>query len=428
VIRYDEAADEGERVKLVSLYTGCGGLDLGLEAAGFETRVCIEMDGDSVRTLRAAKEEWPVIERDIHEVPSEEILEVAGAKEGEVDLLSGGPPCQPFSKSGYWARGDARRLEDPRATTLEAYLRVLRDVKPRAFLLENVAGLAYQNKDEGLQLLEETIESINREMGTRYSIRYALLNAADYGVPQERERVFMIGHREGRKFRFPAPTHTSRSEDTDDPQAVLGIESTLEPYHTAWDALGDLEEDDDPALRLRGRWADLLPSIPEGKNYLHHTERGEGLALFGWRRRYWSFLLKLAKRRTAWTITAQPGPSIGPFHWKSRRLSMRELARLQTFPDEHQVLGSLTAIHRQIGNAVPSALAELLGLEIRRQLLDDATSDPSKRTLLPPYRTPVPDPEPVAPVPEKYHRLIGEHEAHPGTGKGYGALARSESP
>jgi DNA (cytosine-5)-methyltransferase 1 len=303
VIRYDEAADEGERVKLVSLYTGCGGLDLGLEAAGFETRVCIEMDGDSVRTLRAAKEEWPVIERDIHEVPSEEILEVAGAKEGEVDLLSGGPPCQPFSKSGYWARGDARRLEDPRATTLEAYLRVLRDVKPRAFLLENVAGLAYQNKDEGLQLLEETIESINREMGTRYSIRYALLNAADYGVPQERERVFMIGHREGREFCFPAPTHTSRSEDTDDPQAVLGIESTLEPYHTAWDALGDLEEDDDPALRLRGRWADLLPSIPEGKNYLHHTERGEGLALFGWRRRYWSFLLKLAKRRTGWTIT-----------------------------------------------------------------------------------------------------------------------------
>lgn len=409
-------------MKLISLYTGCGGLDLGLEAAGFETHVAVEMDPSSVETLRASSLKWPIIDRDIHEVSSAEILDVAGFAEGEATLLTGGPPCQPFSKSGYWARGDAQRLDDPRATTLETYLRVVRDVKPRLFLLENVAGLAYQRKDEGLRFLEKTVDSINRSCGTSYRLSIALLNSADYGIPQERERVFLIGDREGGELRFPEPTHAPRKEQ----QKSLDF-ARLQPYHTAWDALGDLEEDDDPELRLTGRWADLLPSIPEGSNYLHHTERGEGLPLFGWRRRYWSFLLKLSKRLPSWTITAQPGPAIGPFHWRNRRLSMRELCRLQTIPDHHIVKGNRTAIQRQIGNAVPSALAELLGLEVRRQLLGDATADPTNRRLLPPNRTPVPPPEPVQAVPEKYLHLVGEHDAHPGTGQGYGALSRAET-
>lgn len=117
-------------------------MDLGLEAAGFDTAVAVEFDQEAVATLRRNRD-WPVIDRDIHQIPSRELLQAAGLKEGEADLLAGGPPCQPFSKSGYWARGDARRLDDPRSTTLEAYLRVLRDIKPKAFLLENVSGLAY---------------------------------------------------------------------------------------------------------------------------------------------------------------------------------------------------------------------------------------------------------------------------------------------
>ncbi|NLG64254.1 MAG: DNA cytosine methyltransferase, partial [Actinobacteria bacterium] len=260
--------------------------------------------------------EWPVIDRNIHDVPSDEILATAGLREGDAHLLIGGPPCQPFSKSGYWASGDARRLDDPRASTLEAYLRVLRDTQPKAFLLENVAGLAYRNKDEGLVLLRTTIESINRAVGTSYAMSVALLKASEFGVPQDRERVFIIGQRDGLEFRFPTPTHS--------PDRLLGTE----PVRTAWDAIGGLEDDDDPELRMTGKWADLLPSIPEGQNYLHHTDRGDGLPLFGWRRRYWSFLLKLSKSLPAWTITAQPGSAIGPFHWRNRRLSMRELARL----------------------------------------------------------------------------------------------------
>lgn len=400
------------RRKLVSLYTGAGGLDLGLEAAGFETAVAVEMDPDSVATLRRNRH-WEVIDRDIHDVPSSEILAAASLREGDADLLAGGPPCQPFSKSGYWAKGDAARLDDPRATTLEAYLRVLRDVKPKAFLLENVAGLAYQRKDEGLQLFFHTLASINRKGDTRYTVSMALLRASDFGVPQERERVFLIGHRDGTEFKFPEPTHAPATE------RINGTDATM----TAWDAIGDLEDDDDLSLAMTGKWADLLPSIPEGRNYLHHTDRGHGLPLFGWRRRYWSFLLKLAKELPSWTITAQPGSAIGPFHWKNRRLSMRELCRLQTFPDGYVVTGKRNAYQRQIGNAVPSALAELLGRCIVKQLLGGR---PKSRplTLLPSRRVPVPSPEPVRPVPRKYRDLVGDHEAHPGTGKGYGAIAR----
>jgi DNA (cytosine-5)-methyltransferase 1 len=186
-----------------------------------------------------------------------------------------------------------------------------------------------------------------------------------------------------------------------------------------------LEADDSPELKVRGKWADLLPSIPEGQNYLFHTDRGGGLPLFGWRRRFWNFVLKLSKDQPSWTLTAQPGPATGPFHWKNRRLSARELCRLQTIPDEYHVLGSLSAVQRQVGNAVPSALAEVIGWEMRRRLLGEAHLGTADPTLLPARRADIPGPEPVSPVPAKYLHLRGEHEAHPGTGKGNRASLRA---
>ena len=201
--------------------------------------------------------------------------------------------------------------------------------------------------------------------------------------------------------------------------------SRLPTYRTAWDALWDLEADDSPELKVRGKWADLLPSIPEGQNYLFHTDRGSGLPLFGWRRRFWNFLLKLAKDQPSWTLTAQPGPATGPFHWKNRRLSARELCRLQTMPDEYHVLGSLSAVQRQVGNAVPSALAEVIGWEMRRRLLGEGHLGAANPSLIPMQRSDIPGPEPVSPVAAKYLHLRGEHEAHPGTGKGNRASLRA---
>jgi DNA (cytosine-5)-methyltransferase 1 len=283
--------------------------------------------------------------------------------------------------------------------------RVVEDIRPKAFLFENVEGVSYRSKAEGLQFLLDQIRDINRRTGSNYRAHYAVLKAAEFGVPQLRSRFFLIAGREGQEFRFPTPTHG---------------EGRAEPYRTAWDALGDVVPGADESLATQGKWAELLPSIPEGENYLFHTERGDGEPLFGWRRRYWSFLLKLSKRLPSWTVQAQPGPAIGPFHWESRRLSMRELCRIQTFPDDVNVLGSRGAIQKQVGNAVPSLLAEILAREIRVQLLGRRLPRGGLR-LMPPVRTPVPPAEKPGRIPKRYLDLRGEHAAHPGTGQGYRA-------
>lgn len=392
---------------VLSLFTGVGGLDYGFEAAGFATRVALEWDHQCCESLRASRP-WPVIEGDLLPTPTASILKVGGLRAGSVDMLIGGPPCQPFSKSGWWKSGDSLRLDDPRARTLAGYLRVLHEVRPRAFLLENVEGLAFGGKDEGLQLLLREIDGINRSVGTEYQPVVVTLNAANYGVPQTRTRVFVIASRDGRTFVKPRETHF-------DPSLPQGWG---EPWTTAWDAIGDLQEMATDDTRLTGKWADLLPSIPEGQNYLWHTDRMGGQPLFGWRRRYWNFLLKLAKDRPAWTIQAQPGPSTGPFHWKNRRLTSLELARLQTFPDDVVVTGGRVEVQRQIGNAVPSLLAEVLAREIRRQFFDSPPASASPGLAVG-RRDPCPPPEPVLPVPRKYRELAGEHAPHPGTGRGF---------
>lgn len=369
----------------ISLFSGAGGLDYGLEAASFDTRVAVEMDNACCNTLRFNRPRWNVIEARIEHVSSRDLLKAAGLRKRELDLLHGGPPCQPFSKSGFWLEGTTMRLKDPRANTLREFMRVLKDTLPKSFLLENVFGLAYKGKDEGLVYLRRKIAQINKECGTRYSFSWAVVNAADFGVPQIRERVFILGSRDGKEFEFPEP----RFYDPDDTEGLSG-RNNLEPYRTAWDALHDITESNELSYpsRVGGKWGSLLSSIPEGSNYLHHSEKGDGKPIFRWRSRYWSFLLKLAKDRPSWTIQAQPGSAIGPFHWNNRRLTTKEMARLQTFPDDIELLGDRGAVQRQIGNAVPSAIGELLGIEIRRQFFGDSVS--SKRLKLIPKKANTP--------------------------------------
>ena len=402
---------------VISLFSGAGGLDYGFEAAGFETRVALEIDADCCATLRRNRR-WQVIERSIFDVPSKELLWTADLKRGEADVLIGGPPCQPFSKSGYWASGDTKRLQDPRADTLSAYLQVLEDTLPKTFLLENVYGIAYSGKNEGCELLLRRIAGINKRQGVRYAPSFKVLKAANHGVPQLRERFFLIASRDGATFDFPRQTHWPADE-------LEGLLVSPGPsYRTAWDALGDVRPEPHEDLRVRGKWADLLPSIPEGHNYLWHTDRGGGLPLFGWRRRFWTFLLKLAKNQPSWTLQAQPGPAVGPFHWENRRLSMRELCRLQTFPDDVVITGRHAAVHRQLGNAVPSLLAEVLARAIRHRLLREQHPLAGFK-LMPPGRPGIPSPCPTASVARKYRALEGKHSPHPGTGRGFGAVSRT---
>src|SRR5262249_34960071 len=268
---------------------------------------------------------------------------------------------------------------------------------------------------EGLQYIRTRLDEINARRGSSYIPSTAVLNAADFGVPQLRRRMFIVASRDGTQFRFPKPTHAASAEMLDATQSHL----------TAWDARRSIRisQSEGARLQLRGKWANLLPSIPEGQNYLWHTDRGGGQPLFGWRRRYWSFLLKLAKSAPSWTIQAQPGPATGPFHWTNRRLSVREMARLQTFPRDVEITGTYADAQRQLGNAVPSLLAEVLAREISSQLLGRSITGHRNLAI---RRTskPAPIPERTLPIPDHHLALRGSHEAHPGTGKGYRASVR----
>lgn len=389
---------------VVSLFTGAGGLDLGLEAAGFSTKVCIEVDKDSRDTIRENRPHWKLTEPgDIFLVSPRKLLRQSKLRRGKVDLLAGGPPCQPFSKAGYWVEGDAARLKDPRSKTLSAYLTMVNSILPKVILIENVSGFAFEGKDEGLRFLKRGITRINLKNKTKYKLEIFKINAANFGVPQLRERVFIVAHVKGKSFQMPDSTH--------------GAKDGLIPYTTAWDSIGDLNRKNwGNELNAKGRWARLLPTIPEGSNYLWHTSKSGGVPLFGWRTRYWSFLLKLAKNQPSWTIQAQPGPAIGPFHWKGRLLSVEELSRLQTFPKNYKFSGNRTSIQRQIGNAVPCAIGEMIGLEIRRQLLGQNVRN--GLTLIPKKRRFCPNAEKPRKVPKEYVAMKRKLRAHPGVGLG----------
>lgn len=377
-------------MNVLSLFTGAGGLDLGLETAGFHIAGCVEIDRAARETLALNRPKWKLADPgDLHAYNPDELLGTLGLKRKEITLLSGGPPCQPFSKSSYW-NGAPRRLEDPRAKTIKAYLSVCEEALPYVMLLENVEGLLFSGKDEALHLIVRRLKQINRKHNTKYNAQIIRINSAEYGVPQRRERVFLIAVRDGQTLSFPGASHgVDRGED----------------FLTVWDAIGgNIDTDLPDHLAMTGKWADLLPTIPEGNNYLWHTERGHGKPLFEWRSRYWTFLLKLAKNLPSWTLQAQPGPATGPFHWHNRRLSVEEMCRLQTFPENYKIAGSYSSARHQVGNAVPCAIGELIGLEIRRQLFGERVRRSLK--LIPDRRNDCPPSEPIrSRIPKRYWEL-----------------------
>jgi DNA (cytosine-5)-methyltransferase 1 len=339
----------------ISLFSGAGGLDLGVERAGYRILTSVEYDRDSCETLRLNFPHSRVIERDLRLVPTKEILRAAGVKRGEAELLVGGPPCTPFSKSGYWIEYK-RTGNDPNAGLLEHYLRVLSEARPRSFLLEEVFALAYRNHNaRWLKLLLDTFEQLG------YAVRCEVVLAADFGVPQRRQRLIIVGSLDGMPD-FPKPTHSG-------PHETRIWDESMPIHVTTGEAIGDLADRDDlaePEEQVNGKYGHLLPDVPPGDNYLYYTEkRGHPKPLFGWRKRYWSFLLKLDPAQPSPTIQAQPGPYVGPFHWQNRRLRLTEIKRLQTFPDHYEIVGSRRSAQVQVGNAVPPVLAEQVARSLR---------------------------------------------------------------
>ena len=365
----------------ISLFTGAGGLDLGAERAGYSTVYAVEHDPVAVATLNLNRAQYfpdlpEVRPRDITQLQAEQALAETRINSGDVDLLIGGPPCVAFSKSGFHLEYKRKGL-DPRAGLLNDYVRFLQAIRPRAFIMENVFGLAYRN--QSAPAFKALAVCVNR-LG--YSLTYKVLNASDYGVPQNRQRLFVLGARDGRILHHPAPTHWGEHERRARPASA----AHLLPHVTAGQVLAGLQTEREPQEQVNGKYGHLLPGIPPGGNYLHYTEHeGHPDPIFRWRSRYWTFLLKLDPDRPASTIQAQPGPYVGPFHWDNRRLRVPELKRLQGFPDGYQFAGSRREIQVQIGNSVPPQLAYVVADSVRRQMLgedtDTATYEPIQAAL-----------------------------------------------
>jgi DNA (cytosine-5)-methyltransferase 1 len=368
------------RLPVVSLFSGAGGLDLAAERCAEDRpgsanpshlrslRVAIATDYDhqALATLSKNLPETMTICADIRQTATSELLEAAGLAVGDAALVIGGPPCTPFSKSGFWLE-EKRTSSDPNASLLDEYVRVVREARPEAFVLENVQGLTYRTHKAQFDRLLAAL----RELG--YNPQWKVLLAADYGIPQLRRRVFVVGRRDGQRFYFPEATHSGWSERTNvvDPSKL--------PYVTVREVLQDLLFGEREAEEVvEGEFAELAAEVPPGQNYLWHTPRYGGRNAFKWRSRYWTFLLKLDPGRPSTTLQAQPGPWVGPFHWenvlntrgeaRARRLRLPEMLRIMTFPDDFVVVGTRADAQRQLGNAVPVQLGKIVVRTLLEQL------------------------------------------------------------
>ena len=247
--------------------------------------------------------------------------------------------------------------DDDSFQTVIEYFRVVECYMPKMFVFENVHTFAAKRQKGALDYVLQK----GKELG--YDVKFQVLNSADYGVPQKRQRIFIVGCLPGYEFNFPLPTHHKNGS----------VESQLPAWKTAGEAIMDLDVDEHDA-NLPGHFAGgkdhhLLYDIPPGDNYLFYTEkRGHNDPKFKWRSRYWSFLLKLSPDLPSWTIQARRSNNMGPLHWRNRLLTIAEVKRLQSFPDSYVLAGSIENQWRQIGNAVPPLFAECIAKEVTQSL------------------------------------------------------------
>ncbi len=331
----------------LSLFSGAGGLDIGFHKAGFKIAACVEKEEIFCKTLemnlgRYSQGDCQVLQRDIQELKTSEILVP------QFDFIIGGPPCQSFSAIGRRA-GGIDGIKDERGSLFEHYCRLLEYYKPKGFLFENVRGILGANKGKDWHIITKAFESIG------YKLYYRVLDCADYGVPQHRERLIMVGIQNG-KFRFPRPTHGSDSPN----------------HHThisALEAIADLQDSSEPEHQHLGKYGHLLSEVPPGMNYHYFTkEMGYPNPIFAWRSRFSDFLYKADPNKPVRTIVAQLGAYSGPFHWKNRKFTLQEFKRLQTFPDDYEFAGSSNTALKQIGNSVPPVFAEKLARSALQQV------------------------------------------------------------
>lgn len=337
----------------VSLFSGAGGLDIGLEEAGWQCHYASDVDADAVDTLRrnsgrrlarsVALSHTFVERADVRHSSGVDILAKGGVRRGDVILLAGGPPCQSWSSAGH-----QHGFEDPRGRLFGDFVRLAGELDVRWLLFENVRGLLTARGPDGvpgtaLQLIR------TRLLEAGFQTAVTLLNAADYGVPQRRVRLFVIGYRTGDVPPFPASTHAK--------EVVEGIK----PWVSLGDCLrriGPLEQDE--IIRPSGKLAAELALVSPGSG-VKSPGKAETTRPGGhWGYKQGAFVADLAlPARTVTASAQQDWIKDQPFGL--RRLCPRECAAIQTFPASWEFAGNRTSQYRQIGNAVPPALAEVIG-------------------------------------------------------------------
>ena len=333
-------------VKTLSLFSGGGGLDIGFHDSGFDIVQMVELKAKYVQTLQKNSQQGKWLEGS--KPICTDIRDYSPDLDLRVDFIIGGPPCQTFSAAGRRVAG-VSGTTDPRGTLFQEYVRILKLLQPKGFLFENVYGITGANGGKVWQEIQEAF----RQVG--YSIYFRILDAADYGVPQHRERLFIVGLKQG-KYLFPYPTHGPDSLDK-------------QPYYAASIAVKNADISN-IELGLGGKFGHLLQDIPPGLNYSFYTkEMGYPNPIFSWRSKFSDFLYKADPNTPTRTIKAQGGQYTGPFSWDNRRFSLAELKRLQTIPDDYKIVGNRQVAIEQIGNSVPPQMARILALSILEQVI-----------------------------------------------------------
>jgi DNA (cytosine-5)-methyltransferase 1 len=342
-------------VNVLDLFCGCGGLSLGLQNAGFHISLGIDHWEDALKTFKANHKDSSVYNADLAELSFTNIEEKL--PQTGVDVIVGGPPCQGFSISGK------RDPSDPRNKLYTSFLGAVEHFKPKAFIMENVPNLASMNKGK----IKETIRSEFEALG--YTLSDKIVLASDYGVPQNRRRYVLVGLLNNQYFEFPEPSHTDNKitcyEAISDLPEMLAIDRNKYPTPPKSEYQKQLRRNSPGIFNHEithhsDKTVSTISLVPDGGNYKNLPEH----------------LKDTRKVNIAWTRFSSTKPSYTidtghrhHFHYEYNRVpTVRESARLQSFPDDFIFHCSKTSQYKQVGNAVPPILGEVLGIALKKYL------------------------------------------------------------
>lgn len=348
--------------KAISLFSGAMGLDLGFIESGVRIVLGNDIEKESYRTVASNLPDLKFLNQDIDSIKLADLMQEAGVCPGESDILIGGPPCQPFSPAGRRAG-----LNDPRSSPLKYFIRAIKEIRPAAFVMEEVPGLLssrlkhfpyydkYKRKPVGdeergsaFKVVKEMLDS------TGYNYSYAVLNAADFGAPQIRERIIFIGLREG-KPSFPEPTHSGEGTPGKQPWVTFW-EATRHLRFTKDKDLGPEDKKFMSFVPPGGNWVQMPPDI--AAEAMGHAFNSEGGRMGYYRRIPWD-----EPSPTLVTTPSQKGTFLVHPQF-DRFLSIAEYKALQGFPQRWKITGGIDAQYRLIGNAVPVYLSRAVARHV----------------------------------------------------------------